>query len=401
MRVGVRCVDPPVADRQTYHADRQTYRAGGGGADSGGLDPDAGPLWIIEELDPSPRPQPPVTSFDRRVVAAIALGLCLVATGLAGAWFDRSAPSAPSHAPRQLAALASPGPATGPTRSTEPASGASPGAGSVPQADPGLLAVAGPVEGAIVDGAVVPVRVRTGAPLGTVHLAVVLPSGGPGPDTELGAADLQADEPGVDETRIAVFAPAVALPVQLVVSTAGETAAPVTVRRSVVLRPTGSVELWRSAVTAGRGGWALTLAGVAPLVAREVRVRVTASDGTVLAAGRMANGTPAASSTGASGPAGAEGGHALGVGAFGGTLPLAGARDGDLLTVRVAWQEAAGGRSGSATFEALVPSPALRPCPYLTVEGGVIVPPSTPDAGASPFAPLGELDTWCRFARPD
>ena len=369
MHVGIRYVDPPVV------APRQRDE-GAGEADPAGT-------WAIEELPSAPPQHAPITARDRRVMVALALGALLIVFGLVGHWLDQGVPpGAAANRTPPVAVVAAP---------TQAA--AVPAATLAPRAEPASLALWSPDEGATIEGAVVPVSVLARQPVGTLHLAIVLAHGAAGPDTELGATDVEVDAAGAVATRIAVFAPQVSLPVELVVSSPGGPAEPVALRRAFTLRPTGPVQLWRSEVIWSDDAWTLAIAGEAPLVIRSLQIRVSDSTGALLAEQRAANG-------GRAGPSGAAGGHALGLGSFGGRLSLARAQAGDLLTLRVSWRDPSVDETGSETVQVLVPGPELHPCPHLIVQGGAVVRPEpVSEAGSVQSVALGAPTTWCRYVR--
>ncbi len=375
MHVGIRHLDhPPVVAARRCEEDPRAVEPAG--------------TWVIEELPSAPQPQAPITARDRRIVLALALGGVLIASGFVGRWLDQgdTARTAATDIPSVAVAAA-------PTQvAAVPAASPAPRATLVPRAGFASLVLSGPDEGATIEGAVVPVSVLAREPVGTVHLAVVLAHGAAGSDTELGAADVRMDAPGTAATRIAVFAPPVALAVELVVSNGGR-AAPVMVRRALILRPISPVQLWRAEVAWSDDAWVLAIAGDAPLAIPTLRVRVSGPTGALLAEQRVVNGRSEAA------PPGSAGGHALGLASFGARLPLAGARAGDQLTLRLAWRDLSLDEAGSTTIHVLVPGPELHPCPLPPIQGGVVVPPGpVREAGPVQSVPLGASIAWCRPA---
>ena len=383
MHVGIRSLDPSaVAARQQE-------------ADPG--EPGVAGAWIIEELPPAPRPQSPITARDRRIVLALALGGVLIATGFVGHWLDQGVPTgaAAAHTPSAAVVSAPTQAAALPVTSLAPDSSSAPHASAAPRAESAALALRSPEDGATIQGAVIPVSVLARRAVGTVHVAVVLAHGATGADTELGSADVQVEAAGTVATRVAVFAPPVSLPVELVVSSRGRTAEPVTLRRKLTLQPAGPVQLWRSEVTWSGDAWVLAVAGAAPLAIPSLQVRVSSPAGALLAERRVVNG----GSEGA--PPGSSGGHALGLGSFGARLPLPSAQAGDVLTLRLAWRDVVLDEAGSTTVQVPVPGPELQPCPTPTVPSGIAVAPTAPTSETGPVQsiPLGDQPTWCRYAR--
>ena len=135
--------------------------------------------------------------------------------------------------------------------------------------------IVSPADGATIRRSTLEVKAFASRALGTLHLAVRIGS------VELGQADAEITEPGPVDTSIAVFAPPVAVQVELVVIDAGLDV----VRRALWLGGGGRLGLWPTRVLRSDGHTVLVVSGYAPLGFDRLTIRVTTWAGTPLGRG--------------------------------------------------------------------------------------------------------------------
>jgi len=278
------------------------------------------PSWVIEELMPHEQvlqlPGP-----DRRVAVACALTALIVGLGLVGQWLDGMGPMPVAAVPAEANLRASPAP--------------------TPSA---ALTIVSPADGDEVTGAIVEVRGVAREPLGTIHLAIRLG------DAVLGWKNLDVGHAGPIAAAIDVFAPPFDVPVELLISRRDGPES--TVRRSIHLRASGWIQVWRSTLTRLDGGRWLTLEGVAPLTVPELRVRVYTGDGELFGDTVVPNGPTDEL-------AGAAGGRLLGLGRFRASFSAGDTSLGDNVRIEISWPDPFGGPLGNVSESVIVAVPSL------------------------------------------
>lgn len=306
----------------------------------GPVDPDA-PVWIIEELGPA-EPGVRPTRGDWRLWAALALASGIAVLGFVG-------PA--GHGGRALSLPSEP-------------SVPSPSATSIAAAAPtpiAPLSLTSPVDGYVVDGAVVDVDGLATRGLGVLELAVVLDG------AILGWITVDATHGGPIHGSVPVFAPPATVRTELLIAVLGTDGAPLgaaaleksaLARRRVSLRPGGSMAFWPATVEVDRGRLTVSVSGCAPMRLGRLALRLVTNDGRLLATSTAVVGRDTTRP-------GFIGGYALGLGSFEAQLKPAGTTsEGRPLRVEVDWSDSIGGVWGMSVMTIVVagsPVPARKP----------------------------------------
>jgi hypothetical protein len=298
------------------------------------VDPDA-PVWTIEELGPA-APAARRTRGDWPLWSAIVLAGGIAVLGFVG-------PAAPGGRGLSSSRETSDPPSPSVTNSI-----------AAPSAIPiAPLSLTSPVDGGIVDGAVVEVDGMAARALGSLQLAVLLDG------ALLGWITVDASRRGPIRGSIPVFAPPVMVRAELVIAVLGADGTPLgataleksaVLRRQVSLHPGGPIGFWPASVDVDGGRPIVTISGCAPVAVGRLRIRLVTNDGRVVA-------TSTATVTRDDTRRGFMGGYALGLGSFEAQLRPAATTPAGPLRVEVDWSDPIGGVWGMSMMTIVVAGP--------------------------------------------
>ena len=302
MKIPVRRIDPAyLAEISARHGAEEVI--------------DGAVVEVMPDSDPGV-PQPAARAGGNRWLC-LGIGVLAAVTGFG--FIGRLEGDVPAGRAPAPSAQTAAGPSVSPAGSVQAAAAKDP------------FVIVSPADGATIRSSTLEVKAFASRALGTLHLAVLIGS------VELGQADAEITEPGPVDTSIAVFAPPVAVQVELVVTTdAGSDV----VRRALWLGGGGRLGLWPTRVLRSDGHTVLVVSGYAPLGFDRLTIRVTTWAGTPVGRGEAEVGVDAAQP-------GSSGGLAFGTGSFEARVSLPGSVRAGRLVLSVDWRDVATGDSGT------------------------------------------------------